>query len=148
MDRPVPAGAVTAVVVPLRARQRLPRHLLALVVLAAVALVVVALLRGALDYSVTPTELLAKASPVGQDVRVEGMVVNLVDGSQRFRLTDGTTTLPVVAAGTVPTMFQAGRQVVLQGRLDAQGVFHAQRALVKHGNAYQGSDTAPAGSPG
>jgi cytochrome c-type biogenesis protein CcmE len=56
--------------------------------------------------------------PVGGDARGAGL---------RFRLRDidGTATVPVVYRGSVPDLFQVGRQVYMQGQL-ANGVFVAE----------------------
>lgn len=72
-------------------------------------------------------------SAAGQ-VRVLGTVE---DGYQRqgtqlsFVATDGKATLPVVYSGTVPDIFQPGMQVVVEGRLSQDGVFHASTLLTK-----------------
>jgi cytochrome c-type biogenesis protein CcmE len=56
--------------------------------------------------------------PVGGDARGTGL---------RFRLRDidGTATVPVVYRGSVPDLFQVGRQVYMRGEL-ANGVFVAE----------------------
>lgn len=74
------------------------------------------------------------AHPAAGQVRVLGIVE---DGYQRqgtqltFVATDGHTALPVVYSGTVPDLFQPGIQVVVEGRLKQDGVFHASTLLTK-----------------
>jgi cytochrome c-type biogenesis protein CcmE len=63
----------------------------------------------------------------------------------RFMLTDGTATLPVAHTGTVPDLFGyraegAYQDVVVEGRLGADGVFEARNIIVKHGPALEAAD--------
>ena len=75
-----------------------------------------------------------RAHPAAGQVRVLGTVEQ---GYQRhgaqlsFVATDGTAALPVVYSGTVPDIFQPGMQVVVEGRLSQDGVFHASTLLTK-----------------
>ena len=43
---------------------------------------------------------------------------------------DGAT-IPVVYRGTLPDIFKPGIQVVVEGRLEQDGVFHARTLLAK-----------------
>lgn len=95
-----------------------------------------------LVYFVTPTELLAKGEKaVGNPVRLGGVVTK---GSIRFEsnltsfdLTDHVKTVPVVTTKTPPQMFQEEIGVVVEGALQADGKFNAERLMVKHGNEYR-----------
>jgi len=75
-----------------------------------------------------------RAHPASGQVRVLGIVE---DGYQRqgarlsFVATDGHTALPVVYSGSVPDLFQPGIEVVVEGRLTQDGVFHASTLLTK-----------------
>ena len=75
-----------------------------------------------------------KAHPAAGQVRVLGVVE---DGYQKrgsqlsFVATDGKTAMPVVYSGTVPDIFQPGIEVVVEGRLSPDGVFHASTLLTK-----------------
>ncbi len=73
--------------------------------------------------SVQPSELRAQTGQVS----LAGRVVGKVDRQGRtirftLRDPDGTATVPVTYSGSVPDMFQVGRDVYLKGRL-RQGTF-------------------------
>ncbi len=97
-------------------------------------------LRGNLVYYRTPTELMG-THDTGVRTRLGGLVV---DGSVRrsgsvvrFVVTDGETDVRVVDRAAVPQGFAAGKGVVLEGALGAEGVFVADTVLVKHDDRYQ-----------
>ncbi|HYW23925.1 MAG TPA: cytochrome c maturation protein CcmE [Terriglobales bacterium] len=95
---------------------------------------------GSLVYYETPGDLLAHSS--GRDrVRLGGLVepgsVQEVPGGVHFVVTDGTHQMPVFQQGGVPSMFQAGRGVVVEGVYGADGVFHGDTVMVKHDNVYR-----------
>ncbi|MBI4212223.1 MAG: cytochrome c maturation protein CcmE [Deltaproteobacteria bacterium] len=92
-------------------------------------------------YFVTPTELLAKGkSAIDVPVRLGGAVaegsIAFKEGVITFKVTDNTNSMSVVTTRTPPEMFREGIGVVLEGRLKADGVFNAERLLVKHSNEY------------
>jgi cytochrome c-type biogenesis protein CcmE len=105
-------------------------------------------LTGSLVYYETPSDLLAR-SPGGERVRLGGLVepgsVQEVPGGVRFVVTDGTHELAVSERGGVPSMFQAGRGVVVEGVYGADGVFHGDTVMVKHDNVYR--PPAPGATP-
>lgn len=89
-------------------------------------------------YYLTVPELEARGvNGVQRSVRVSGIVDEgsiQRDPSQfvtRFTASDAGGTLPVVYKGAVPDIFQPGIQVVVEGRLEADGVFHADTLLTK-----------------
>ncbi len=49
----------------------------------------------------------------------------------RFLVTDGTESVPVRYSGVVPDIFSAGRQVVVEGALEADGSLAATTLLAK-----------------
>lgn len=80
-------------------------------------------------------------------VRVHGTVgpdVELRPASHeaRFTVLGATRRLPVELAGSVPEGLAPGREVIVEGRLDAQGVLRADLVLTKCASKYQ------AASPG
>lgn len=97
-------------------------------------------LTGSLVYYETPSDLLA-SSPGGDRVRLGGLVepgsVREEPGGVRFVVTDGTHQLAVFQQGSVPSMFQAGRGVVVEGTYGTDGVFHGDTVMVKHDNVYR-----------
>jgi cytochrome c-type biogenesis protein CcmE len=87
------------------------------------------------EYYLTVSELRAR-QPTSQDVRVAGVVQNDVQRSEgglhvQFTEKDGTASVPVDYRGTVPDIFKPGITVVAEGRLGADGVFHARAVLAK-----------------
>src|ERR1044071_5787590 len=96
-------------------------------------------------YFLTPTELLAKtaADPTFHDVGLK-VGAKVVPGSvQRdqatrtiaFRVTDGASEFPVTYTGLVPDTFTdaSNIEVIVEGKLGRDGVFHATEVLAKVG---------------
>jgi cytochrome c-type biogenesis protein CcmE len=54
-----------------------------------------------------------------------------------FRATDGQNTWPVVYRGLAPDTFTDEVDVVVEGRLQSDGVFHATTLLAKCGSRYE-----------
>lgn len=95
-----------------------------------------------LVYYSTPTELLRQgADAVGERMRLGGVVVagSIQEGQDAltFVVSDGTSRVTVTATGSVPTLFREGQGVVLEGTYAADGTFHADTVLVKHGSDYR-----------
>jgi cytochrome c-type biogenesis protein CcmE len=79
-----------------------------------------------------------------QRVRLHGRVA--ADGFEarkslltaRFNLAGtGGESIPVVYRGVVPDMFESGREVVVEGRRDAAGVFEADVLMTKCASKYE-----------
>ena len=116
---------------------------------AAVGLVTYAL-RGNINLFFPPVDVVAGKAPVGQSVRIGGMVV---DGSiersdnsleVRFELTDNAAVVPVVYEGILPDLFDEGQGAVAAGSLDEQGLFRATEVLAKHDENYMPPEVAEA----
>ncbi len=104
------------------------------VVAACVGYLVYSASGGSSEYYVTVSELRAHR-PSG-DVRVAGVVQTDVQRSEgglhvRFTENDGTAVVLVDYRGTLPDIFRPGITVVAEGRLGADGVFHARNVLAK-----------------
>ncbi len=105
---------------------------LAVVVAACIGYLIYSATASSAEYYQTIPEV--RSHPVAGDVRVLGTVEEGYqrDGSRlSFDATDGKSTLPVVYSGSVPDLFQPGIQVVVEGRLGGDGVFHATTLLTK-----------------
>jgi cytochrome c-type biogenesis protein CcmE len=100
-------------------------------------------------YFLTPTELAAKtaADPTIYNVGLK-MGAKVVPGSIRrdrasreidFRVSDGRHEYPVRYNGLVPDTFTDANdiEVVVEGRLGHDGVFHATDVLAKCGSRYE-----------
>ena len=116
---------------------------------AAIGLVVYAL-RGNINLFFPPAEVAAGKAPVGQPIRVGGMVV---DGSVErsndslavsFELTDYEASVPVVYSGILPDLFGEGQGAVASGLLDESGVLQATEVLAKHDENYMPPEVADA----
>jgi len=99
-------------------------------------------LAGNLVYYETPGDLVAHGpTAAGERVRLGGLVepgtVRAAPGGVSFVVTDGTHEMSVAHQGGVPSMFQAGRGVVVEGAYGSDGVFHSDTLLVKHDNVYR-----------
>jgi cytochrome c-type biogenesis protein CcmE len=99
------------------------------------------------QYFLTPSELSQKLAtdPSFYDV---GMKVgaNVVPGSVTrdvatqtiaFRISDGSATYPVIYHGLAPDTFNDSVEVVVEGRLQRDGVIHATDVLAKCGSRYE-----------
>jgi cytochrome c-type biogenesis protein CcmE len=99
-------------------------------------------LGGNLVYFKTPTEVLREGhAVVGQRIRLGGQVVpGTVRRSEdvvRFVVTDRTTRITVIDTGGVPSLFEQGQGVVVEGFYGEDGAFHADTVLVKHSDSYR-----------
>ncbi|MBL6736685.1 MAG: cytochrome c maturation protein CcmE [Betaproteobacteria bacterium] len=133
-----------------------PRHKRLILVLVALALLglgatfVLKAFRSNLVFFYTPTEVFAGQVPQGQAFRIGGMV--LEDSLQRnedgvtvrFAVTDTMENVPVQYTGILPDLFQEGKGVVAQGRMDKQGIFVADQVLAKHDENYMPPEAAEA----
>jgi cytochrome c-type biogenesis protein CcmE len=86
------------------------------------------------EYYRTVSEV--KAHPAVGDVRVLGTVQEGIERSNggldvRFTTEEGGASMPVEYHGTVPDIFQPGVNVVVEGSLSPDGVFHARTLLAK-----------------
>lgn len=116
---------------------------------AAIGLVLYSL-SGNINLFYPPAEVAAGNAPVGQSMRVGGMVVEgsirRSDDSLRtdFELTDYQATVPVVYVGILPDLFDEGQGAVAAGQLNAEGVFIASEVLAKHDENYMPPEVAEA----
>ena len=116
--------------------------------------IAVGLVLNALDSNVslyfTPTKVYNKEAPQGRSFRVGGLVevgsvVRAKDGlTVNFNITDTFKTLPVVYKGILPDLFKEGKGVVAQGKMEADGVMHADEVLAKHDENYMPPEAADA----
>ena len=98
----------------------------------------------------TPTQVAAQEVPRDRAFRVGGLVesgsvVRDKDAlTVRFNVTDTAKTIPVLYTGILPDLFREGKGVVAQGRIGADGVFHASEVLAKHDENYMPPEAADA----
>ena len=115
-------------------KQALKWAIPAVIVAACVGYLIYSASGGATEYYVTVSQVQTQAPP--GDVRVAGIVQDDVQKSSgglhvTFTERDGTASMPVEYTGTLPDIFRPGITVVAEGRLGADGVFHARTLLAK-----------------
>ena len=118
-------------------------------IIGAVLYLVIANTGASAQYYMSIRELRACTTCATRTIRVAGNVqagsIVRDDKSQmvRFTIVDGSESMPVVYSGVVPDIFRSGVQVVVEGKLNSQGVFQAQNLLAKCPSKFQ-SATPPA----
>jgi len=122
-----------------------------LVIGAAVATsLMLAAFRQNLVYFYTPTAVAKGKAPLGHEFRIGGLVakgsVQRSNNSMdvRFRVTDTSHGVRVTYSGVLPDLFREGQGIVVDGRLNQQGVFVADRVLAKHDSKYMPPEAAEA----
>lgn len=116
---------------------------------AAIGLVAYAL-RGNINLFFPPADIAAGKAPVGQPIRIGGMVaegsVKRSDDSLavRFDITDFSASVQVVYEGILPDLFDEGQGAVASGVLDENGVLRATEVLAKHDENYMPPEVADA----
>jgi cytochrome c-type biogenesis protein CcmE len=98
-------------------------------------------------YYLTPTELATKlqADPSFRNTGVKigarvvpGSIKRVPGGREyEFTVTDGARVVPVVYKGIAPDTFTDGVDVVVEGRMDGEGTFHATTLLAKCASRYE-----------
>ena len=134
-------------------KPRYKRFILVVVALALLTLgatFVLKAFRSNLVFFYTPTDVLAGQVPQGQAFRIGGMVLEGSVGREedgltvRFEVTDTLESVPVQYTGILPDLFQEGKGVVAQGRMNAQAIFIADQVLAKHDENYMPPEAAEA----
>lgn len=98
----------------------------------------------------SPSQVAANEAPQGRAFRIGGLVApgsikRQADGvSVQFVVTDTAKDVAVVYRGLLPDLFREGKGVVAQGRVGADGVFHASEVLAKHDENYMPPEAAEA----
>ena len=98
----------------------------------------------------SPSEVAAGKVPDGVEFKVGGLVAadsvrRVGDGlTAEFALTDNGETIPVRYTGILPDLFREGQGTVSVGKLNADGVFVANKVLAKHDENYMPPEVADA----
>lgn len=100
-----------------------------------------------LSYYVTVSELLEEGSDrYGESVRVSGTVVEgsiewtPEDNELKFDIAEEDATLPIVYKGDVPHTLTAGKGLVVKGKYNQDGIFHATKLTMKCASKYEAED--------
>jgi cytochrome c-type biogenesis protein CcmE len=118
-------------------------------VLALAAGLVLNALRDSIVFFSTPTMVSEQHIAPGRRFRLGGMVQqgSLERGDNlaiTFEIADGDAKLPVAYRGILPDLFREGQGVIVEGALDAAGVFKADTVLAKHDETYMPKEVADA----
>ena len=122
----------------------------ALALLGAIAALVLNALNSNIALYISPTDVAAGKAPQGRLFRIGGMVkegslVRQADGvTIAFVVTDTEKDLLVNYKGILPDLFQEGKGVVAQGKLNEAGTFVATEVLAKHDENYMPPEAAKA----
>ncbi|HEY3327517.1 MAG TPA: cytochrome c maturation protein CcmE [Novimethylophilus sp.] len=114
------------------------------------AVLVLNAFRSNLVFFFTPTQVAQGEAPVAVSFRIGGLVekgsVKRESGgvNVHFVVTDTAKNINVVYSGILPDLFKEGKGVVAQGKLGADGVFHADQVLAKHDENYMPPEAAEA----
>jgi cytochrome c-type biogenesis protein CcmE len=98
--------------------------------------------RSNLVFFYSPSQVAAREAPIGQALRIGGLVEKGTlkrdnDGlTVRFTVTDTAKSIPIVYKGILPDLFKEGRGCVAQGHVGSDGVFYADQVLAKHDENY------------
>lgn len=76
-------------------------------------------------------------------VAQEGLVSSPAGMTASFTLRGQNKSLPVAFRGVVPDMFAAGRDVVVEGKLDAAGTFQSDQMMTKCASKYESAGKHP-----
>ncbi len=115
------------------------------VLVAVAAALVLNAFQGNVVFFFSPSQVASGEAPVAKTFRIGGMVEKgslkrLPDGvTVQFVVTDSAKTIPVTYRGLAPDTFTDAQEieVVVEGRLSKDGVFHATTLLAKCGSRYE-----------
>ncbi len=133
-----------------RKRKRLLVVLLGLGMLGIASALVLFAFNDNLVFFMSPSDLATKGAPETRRLRLGGLieagsVARQADGRTiDFRVTDGSSAVPVVFGGVLPDLFREGQGVVVEGALGKNGVFKADTVLAKHDERYMPPEVADA----
>lgn len=125
----------------------------ACVFMAAITYLAFAGARQAHVYHLTVDQFLSDGQYRAQRVRLCGTVETEHFSSSpaslaaSFVLKGTRVELPVQYHGVIPGLFQAGRDVVIEGQLNGQGVFAADVMMTKCASKYESAGRAPTDKP-
>jgi cytochrome c-type biogenesis protein CcmE len=135
----------------MKARHKRAAFIIAgLIVLAIAAMLVLNAFRSNLVFFYTPTQVTNGEAPQNTSFRIGGLVeqgsLSRMENSLdiHFAVTDTINRVEVVYSGILPDLFKEDKGVVAQGKLDNNGLFHADQVLAKHDENYMPPEAAEA----
>ena len=114
-----------------------------ILVLAAVGFLLYTSLAGSVSYYLTVSEFIERSSELAdRQVRVIGKVAdapiswNPESLELEFAITESRDTLSVLYEGAKPSGFKVGADILVEGMLEDDGLFHASQLLMKCPSKY------------
>ncbi len=111
------------------------------VIVLALAFVAYQGVRSSMVYYMTTTEFKNRPELRYNKIRMAGKVVpgslQKSIGLAQFEITDGITPYRVRFAGPLPDLFAEGREVLVEGRVDQQGLLQASQVISTHPPEYK-----------
>ncbi len=97
--------------------------------------------RSSIVYYLTPAEFASRPELHQAKIRLAGRVdvgsIQRSPGEARFVITDESARYPVRYTGVLPGLFTEGGRVLVEGRLDREGVFQATQVITTHPVEYR-----------
>jgi len=124
-------------------RNRMKFAIAGLILIGSLTYLAVAATRGGYVYHVTVDKFQSSPQYRAQRIRLCGTVDSancIADSaalSARFNLKGTAASVVVQYHGTIPDLFKAGREVVVEGQLDNAGVFQADVLMTKCASKYE-----------
>ena len=103
-----------------------------------------------IDLFYTPTQVAQGEVAAGQRIRIGGMVKegSLYSAEDslmvQFATTDYVNDVIIHYEGILPDLFREGQGIVVEGTVDAAGIFRASRVLAKHDENYMSQEVKAA----
>ncbi len=118
----------------------------AFVILGAIGFFIFNSLQGNQQYFLTLAEMKSKGDIAAKEtVRIGGNLapnttkIDSKNVTAQFTITDGANLLPVAYKGVLPDTFEKSTQVIAEGKMGSDGVFHASLVLAKCPSKYDPS---------
>ena len=104
--------------------------------------------RDGIEYFRNPTQLLSQPPSPDREFRLGGIVeagtvTDLPNGGVEFRISDGTSSVPVSFRGILPDLFEEGRGAIALGNFNGTE-FVARNILAKHDENYMPKEVVEA----
>ena len=120
------------------------RYLIGLVILVVVVGYVLYLSYGSsVSYYVTVSEFFDKGTELHDtNIRIAGKIAGPIDWNAedielKFAITEGGDTLMVAYNGAEPSGFQAGSDILVEGKYSSDGIFRASQLIMKCPSKYE-----------
>ena len=94
------------------------------------------------DQYVQSVEMHTQRVRLAGKVSLDGLDASPAKLLARFNLAGTSASIPVIYRGALPELFKADGEVIVEGRMDAVGVFQADVLMTKCASKYQAEEHA------